>query len=288
MRKPADYISSPFRSIYGYDRAYPEDEGCIAFEFEWEGRGLGEVDPGRNWRNIRDDSLRNGGRKFISAQPFSREGWKRSLRYLQKQVAKTATINLSDRCSVHVHLNFQERSPKEAIQFAVLWYCLEEYLCEYSGEDRAGNLFCLRLQDCSEAYEPLIGLARGHARFTNNLRYLALNPYSLSRFGSIEIRSFRGVKNTEEVIPWAECLLEMYDVSKDEFNSPEHLVQEISSQAPVPFLKRYLPKTYQTIFSGLEDYEIERSVMEGLRNCQDLAYCVRWEDRKTRKKPSTL
>lgn len=108
------------------------------------------------WNIHNDGSLRSpdgitpGGREYVLASPAPRE----EVRPLLDQLFKTfddtgARIILSNRTSTHVHINISDLKINQIVSFMVLWNVFEEALVNWCGEERVGNLFCLRTKDCS-------------------------------------------------------------------------------------------------------------------------------------------
>src|SRR5690606_37717057 len=105
-------------------------------------------------------------------------------------------LDESNRTSIHVHLNFQNLFLNNLASFLALWYSLEEILTEYCGDHRVGNLFCLRAKDAPAL--PLDAREFIASECQTNLdefvhHYAGLNLSSLNKFGSVEIRTMRGL-----------------------------------------------------------------------------------------------
>jgi len=85
-----------------------------------------------------------------------------------------------------------------------LYYIFENLLVKWSGEEREGNRFCLRLADSAEIPIQIRNIFQGNLRpiEENQIRYSALNLASLRKYGSIEFRSLNGTTDRERITKW--------------------------------------------------------------------------------------
>ena len=88
-----------------------------------------------------------------------------------------SVLDVSNRTSVHVHLNVGNFHLNRLASFAALYFSVEEVLTNWCGEHREGNLFCLRVKDAPNILSslkalltPLIQIVRFP---THPIRYLS-------------------------------------------------------------------------------------------------------------------
>ena len=186
------------REIFGNPRA----EGLFGLEIEVEGERLDTIETPDGWVRTDDGSLRgdypNQRSEFVFNGPASFE---KSLGRLNELIAAAeksrAVLNFSYRTSVHCHVNMQELTEKEVMNYIYLYYIMEDLIFELCGDYRKGNRFCLRLSDSEGCYDVILnlfqnGLRHGVGAGEDALRYAALNVAALTKYGSIEFRGMEG------------------------------------------------------------------------------------------------
>ena len=171
---------------------------------------------------------------------------------------------------------------------------------DYCGENRAGNLFCLRMVDCEsmplDIRKGLTGEKQNQFRpvkkkypqipgrganplynlATNNYRYAALNLASLAKFGSLEFRSMRcpvmedARLDTQSLIRWVNLLLALKDKAV-EYKTPIDIITKFSEMGPRAFAE-------DVFGNDLKYLRVhEDSLWEGLELVQDIAFAIDWE-----------
>lgn len=253
-------------------RLKPE-KGEVGVEVEIEGLNLPRVVHRESWRVERDGSLRGEAFEYVFRGPVNYKAACNRLDRLGLSFKEVGSeIFDTGRAGVHVHVNVQDLTAKQVGCFITLYYIFENILLDFCGEDRVGNLFCLRTCDAEGAI-PLITKAfnnnnlRGLA--TDDIRYAALNLNSLPKYGSVEFRSMRSTGDMEIIKTWVSLLLELKKYSLS-FNNPREIVEGMSGMSSEVMFK--------TVFgdnSGLV-YD-DDSMYEGVRYAQDFAYGVDWD-----------
>ena len=119
---------------------YPlrETDGEVGIEVEVEGQNLGFVERSNTWNVVGDGSLRGESAEYILRQPVHRKDIHEALAELQELI-RHATIRTSDRAGVHVHINCQQLTFMQVINFASLYLIFEDILIKFCGEAREGN-----------------------------------------------------------------------------------------------------------------------------------------------------
>lgn len=184
-------------------------------EIEVEGAGL-DIPENKVWRQEADGSLRAKPEccEYVFKEPLSYEDSITAVGWLNAQHKKNgAVLNWSFRCSTHVHLNVQEMELSALLRLVYLYYIFENLLVKWSGEEREGNRFCLRLKDSSEIPFVVEHIFRNSLRGVNEnqVRYSALNLGSLIKYGSVEFRSLSGTTDRERLSKWLNGIISLRD-----------------------------------------------------------------------------
>lgn len=263
-------------------------KGEIGIELEVEGRRVLTSPSTRvndvYWTLHTEGSLRGESAEYVLSAPCVRGDAEALLRGLYGEFKAHGTVlNLSTRCSTHVHINASGMKVHQLASYVILWGILEEVLVNWCGDKRAGNLFCLRFSDCATAADTWADAFKtGNFNFNESLRYLALNAHSINKFGSLEFRSLRGADNPDLVLKWIECLLHLKDLAMTRFNDPRNIATEFSGLGPVEFLKDLLKDTriLEEVFKENDriGVNISRSLWDGLRRVQPIIFCLPWYD----------
>lgn len=266
-------------------------EGEVGIEIEAEGTDL----PGNplGWVVEHDGSLRGPDKnrtndlshacEYVLPAPVARDKVKEVLHNLEAAYEENdSQVANSYRCSTHVHINVQELHMNQVYNFIVLYAMFEEFLVQYCGEERVGNLFCLRFQDAEAVIPALIYSARyGHFRHlgSDKLRYSALNVASMAKYGSLEFRAMRGTREMEEIETWVKLLLCLKDTAV-KYERPQDLVAEMSVLGAEGLAR----KTFGDLVNNLPlEHDWEEIVWRNMREVQDLAYCSPWENNEKEK-----
>ena len=189
--------------------------GMFGVEIEAEGAGL-DIPENKFWRQEDDGSLRARPEccEYVFKEPLSYKDSITAVGWLNAQHKKNGTVlNWSFRCSTHVHLNVQEMELSALLRLVYLYYIFENLLVKWSGEEREGNRFCLRLKDSSEIPFVVEHIFRSSLRGVNEnqVRYSALNLGSLIKYGSVEFRSLSGTTDRERLSKWLNGIISLRD-----------------------------------------------------------------------------
>jgi len=245
-------VNNIIRDIVGVGQV----KGEIGLELEVEGDNL-PMDIPKYWRVEGDGSLR-GGMEYVLKEPTSREAVDRDLTHLFKAFERNESVlSLSNRTSLHVHLNVQEFTKDQVYNFIILYLILEDALVRWCGEGREGNLFCLRAKDA----EYLIDLLE-ESRFRNKLRMLAtdqiryasINCSALYKYGSLEFRAMRGTDSPEDILKWVNILLRIKDAALT-YNLTAQIVDGYSEGGEHYFCQQILGPYFEELccYEGWED-----------------------------------
>tara|TARA_R110000751_G_scaffold124294_1_gene225434 strand:- start:12155 stop:13291 length:1137 start_codon:yes stop_codon:yes gene_type:complete len=244
----------------------------IGIEIEMEGFNLSQNL--EYWRMDHDGSLRGESIEYVIAGPVNRKLVRPRLEQLQLELKYGgAELDPSPRCGVHIHINCQELTVQQTLNFAYLYYIFEDILIKYCGKQREGNLFCLPL-DAAD----LITISLQYAQKAqtlrhlddDNWRYAALNFNSLHRYGSLEFRAFRSTTKFMEINEWTELLLKIKDASL-EYDKPYEIMEAVSMDGAETFFNKVFKEQAKALakFAGKK---LSHMVMHGARRIQDVCY----------------
>lgn len=163
------------------------------------------------WDIVDEGSLR-GGVELISYAPYNDAKVRNSLEEIDKLVKNKPHITAGERCSVHVHLDMRELSPKRRVIGILNYLLLEKELYRISG-DRIESEFAIPLADNSYFKK---GLSRcipypSRKELPITSKYQGLNTQPILSLGSIEIRIHEGCLDTGRIYRWINLLKRLWD-----------------------------------------------------------------------------
>lgn len=264
-------------------------KGEVGIEIEVEGKNLPSVTQEHApapWVYKADHSLRgdeNG--EYVLKAPIKFSDVPGTLSKLWDHFEKCKTkFDDSNRTSVHIHLNCQDFHLNRLTAFCALHFILEEVLTEWCGEHRVGNLFCLRAKDAEAIITWLKKFIQNDGEYTlpEGLHYAGLNAQALQKFGSIEIRTLRGVSDPNVIQDWVRIYERLYKLSA-EFKNPEEICDWFSANGPTAFFERILGDVSSVVKAGagMTGEEIADSMYSGIRRAQDICFCRDWSTFRT-------
>jgi hypothetical protein len=174
--------------------------------------------PFKYWNNWKDGSLRNYGMEYVLKKPLNYEEIPIALDEFKKFAKKVPFLPDPVKCSDHVHLNFMNETGQTLGNFLTLYLLYENLLIRYCGPNRLSNMFCLPVKDAEDNLDnilQILDLVKNKNRGIKNLvneescKYGSLNVASFIRYGSLEIRCFRGETDTDKLSNWIDILYGM-------------------------------------------------------------------------------
>lgn len=283
-------------------KAYKPNER-IGVEFEIEGDGLPLESAFKYyWSPKGDGSLRNGV-EYVLKRPVSPDVFeKKALPYLLARLDEKK-LNLSYRCSTHVHVSALDLYIHQAFLMGALYYIYEDFLLNIAGDSRKGNLFCLGASN-SGAFGEWIGIWQDKmasvtagrpvrdpllaAIGQNTRRYTAVNFAALGRFGSVEFRALEGTVDADRVNKWIRLLdnLRAYcsTVSPTQMST---IPEQFSTMGAEEFCKRVFGEVgYAAMRATVKsDQEFRMRAQQGVWRVQAFFYTIPWGDIKTKEEP---
>lgn len=258
--------------------------GDIGIEIECEGNKFQKQDLPAWWTYHKDGSLRGkDNAEYVLKRPIKFSEVEFALKDLWDMFKECGTIlDESNRTSVHIHLNMQSFHLNRLTAFMALYFSVEELLTEWCGDHRVGNLFCLRARDATAIVTKIKRFIEtdGKTEFTDGMHYAGMNAQSLQKFGSLEIRSLRGVNDPKIILQWIEMLRSIYDLSAN-FPDPRDIPGLLSSEGAMNYLDMVLGQQNAYVLKqGIaETYptdKIYEALYTGIRLAQDLCFCRDW------------
>lgn len=263
--------------MFGVTRQEGKD---IGIEIEMEGENL-KYPIRQYWKGTGDGSLRGSSLEYVLKTPVRRELTLQRLKYLKKELEEHGSIlQPSDRCGVHIHVNCQQLTVNQVINFAIVYLILEDLLVDMCGEQRVGNLFCLRASDADKIITALRICKQendlNHIQ-SSRYRYASINLAAISKFGSVEFRAFQTPKDLLKIQKWIEILLKIKDFSLG-FDEAYDIIEGVSFGGPAEFVRNVLGNDANLV----NMVDRERLVTEGVRRVQEIAYAR--TNKKSKKK----
>ncbi len=233
------------RPTIGFDK-YPD-----GYSLEIEAEFTHDVIPIQNgWTVKRDGSLRGFGYEYISNKPLQGEKLYTSVRKLLAHDDFVKYYDPSHRTSTHVHCNVQSWSQDKLYKVLLTYYLCEPLLTRWGGNQREGNLFCLRLCDAErnlDAVKMVIDENWHKLHRTFDLyKYAALNIASIARLGTIEFRQMRGTNDPELIIKWIQKIDGVIKFAEG-FDNIESILETYIND-PVAFINKATDNTYPVAY----------------------------------------
>ena len=183
-----------------------------------------------------DNSLRNG-IEYMWNGPQDWDKTKKSIKYLTEKLGEIKnTLQFSPRCSIHVHVNVQDLTSSQLLNFiAVAWY-MEDFIIDSCADYRRNNNFCARISDSeTNVFNIVQGLRDGTKLFdyrfsTDRYKYSGTNLCTIRSFGTLEFRMFQATIDPIMLEAWCKTLDNMKQYAKS-FDTPESLMRELEKNS---------------------------------------------------------
>lgn len=247
--------------------------GEVGIEIEVEGDRLPPAPKG--WLSVNDGSLRGPSCEYVLSNPVTREDVPTLLARLSTAYKENnVNVHMSNRAGVHVHINMLDSSVIELFNTITLYLIMEDLLVNYCGEDRVGNLFCLRGKDAEYIYDIIAKALRTKSLRsfnTDNIRYSSINLKALPVHGSLEFRAMRGVADPLQILDWVNMLLKVKDAACS-FENPRQIVESLSASE-----EHFVDEVFGEYSEQLQCVDIKRILMDAVRRVQGYVYTADWD-----------
>lgn len=221
-----EYLTKTINQLVANKDAYQKtpEEAFVAVEWENEytgGTDVEDIPEIFGWNFHEEGSLRFYGIEYVSDGPVPLEKVPQHLKVLQKCLETSFALSAftsSIRTSVHVHFDVSLMTILNVVNFAAVYWLVEDFLSDFCGEARKGNLFCLRSRDAESVYYSLASALSIHCWpeadiFQNSMRYASVNLSAVRKFGSLEFRLMRGTTSFGDIQLWIDALEEVRQFS---------------------------------------------------------------------------
>lgn len=253
----------------------PKYTDHIGIEIEAEGSRLPNIDT-EVWKSERDGSLRGESFEYVLRNPVPFEMTTPVLAQMKEMWDENkARVKNSPNAGVHIHINCSDLTVTQLFNYISLYLVVEELLVRSCGNDRVGNLFCLRAVDAEyliEVIQEAVRESKLDLFHTDDLRYASINLKALGDYGSIEFRAWRSDGDLEGIAWWAGLLQHLKHLAKV-VDNPSQIVAEVSDLRPKGFYERILGK-YAKDIPWHPDYDY--AITNAVRQVQQFAFLGEW------------
>lgn len=231
------------------------------------------------WVAKPDGSLRLNGMEYVSDGPVPVN--KDKLKFIENltDILKGyKVLKDSPRTSFHVHVNCRDHTLTEAFTAACCYWLVDNIMTRYCGEDREGNIFCLRLRDAEDTVKIVTHALNSNQRvlqnFGGNIRYSSQNLAALASHGTLEYRTMRGTTDPVLMDKWSTALHKMVNRAK-EYKRPDAFMDAV-------YEDRGYDKTVNNLFGWDFAQEIKCKnwrdmIEENVGLVTEVAYHHNWE-----------
>lgn len=267
---------------------------AVGIEIELEGvRDLVYRDTPRGWTVANDGSLRNGGLEFVLSQPLRGQALVEALVALNQWFVDNEVVpDASHRCSVHVHIDCTDLTPRQAGKYSMALSMFEPLLFGYVNEKRVHNPYCVPIGR-EPGYQTAINYLithdgrmcdanekraiKGHMEtclmsiLQYDGRYSSINIMSLVKYGSVEVRMLEGTHSVPRLVEWVNILLAIKLWAKRmDVEDVQELFDNISEFDAHEWLSRNLSNKVANVLKRLP--LLDEALLEGVRNAQDILH----------------
>lgn len=274
-----------------YYYACPRKAGEAGIEFEVEYRGRNPFIPD-GWLFHEDNSLRGLGGEYVTDGPIPLDDKRHNIvKPMLDEIMKSDPIVDSPRTSVHVHMNMIKMTPLQIWTSIIAYWLCEPLLFKFCGQEREGNLFCLRLSDAEALIPACLQDINANYPFStllenDQVRYAGLNINALRKFGSIEFRGMRGVYDYETVDAWLLACKAIAYSPGNLFSNPEHMLDQFYKMEKPEFLAQIFGAKFKETLCSYQGWYEE--LEEGALTVLPLAYDVDWDNWASRMEKERL
>lgn len=261
--------------------------GEFGIEIELEGR----VDvlgwpPATGWHQHDENSLRHGGREYVSSSPIYLKAVEEKVDALSGRLDEAKVrVNLgSPRTSTHIHYNVSAHPLADILGSTVVFTMIEPLLMRIIGAQRDGNLFCMPSYDCGDLtwfFEGWMHFFHGWRAQPNRGKYSAQNYGRLIDLGTVEYRVFPCSLDGKQIKEWCSWIKTIHDIARKENDksfrmlvkrvkdNPWWLVNEFGF-APKDVKAAAHPNTVEdcVLYGCREAYELTRVIRHAMKKAE--------------------
>lgn len=251
-------------------------KGDVGLEFEYEYRR--GVDPviieDEYWRTTGDGSLRNGV-EYVLSRPIPIDSVEKCVKSFMKGLDKSS-IRPTYRAGTHVHINVRDLTPRQIINYFVLYVIFEQCLIEHFNPQRRNNLFCLTTE-VANGYTDIVNeiVRSGNvASFdTDTIRYSSINLKPVRRYGSVEFRALESTTDVDKICGWVRALYQLKEAAKN-YDHPVQIMEAVSAGNLEGFTYEVLGRGIGMLVFNVNNSQYK--IRTGIINAQDVCYAHEW------------
>lgn len=201
------------------DSSWPLPSELVGIEIETEDFNGDALAVRPEWTTHKDASLRNG-TEFVLAAPL---GGKQLTTAISKFFNSGYLYNMSERTSVHVHVNASDNMTVDQFRnMFVIMYLIEPAVFRWADENRKWCGYCSPLTDMEPEriagvlaeqgdadralYKAVGGGPQKEGRVDPD-RYYGFNIKAFARHGTVEFRYFPCTKSESDVLAWTKFVM---------------------------------------------------------------------------------
>lgn len=206
---------------------------AVSCELASSQRGVVPKDWCAHWLLKTDGSLRRTGVELVLRRPMGGIKLEQALVSLDELFAYAGEVEVTERCSVHIHMDTRPLEYKTIINIVLLYLMFEEIIFSWCGTHREKNPYCLPWLYNNEL---LSALSRFHGyievldattppsmvfeEFKSDMqsifggeltKYTSLNLLPLLSLGSIEFRMFPGTNSVTDITNYVNLVYKLYN-----------------------------------------------------------------------------
>lgn len=199
------------------------------------------------WNVIPDHSLRNSGAEFVLKSPQRGANLRTAIDELADYV-EGKDLNLSHRCSLHVHLDMRNKTIKDIEKLYRLYVLFEPALYHVGQKDRYENIYCPGMTHATEQVKE--AAQAFSSQHMDNLiaygcKYTGFNFQTLNTLGTVEIRTHSGSLHRQDIHNWVRILQAIIKYAED------HTMDEVRALA-----KMSVDDATRTVWTDWTLYEL--------------------------------
>lgn len=275
----------PQQFFFQADPRLPMPNTAVGVEIELEGfnrasvdRAIVELAP--HWLVKRDGSLRDGGLEFVFSEPlFGKDIFHAMDKF--KSFIESTRYTVSERCSVHVHLDVRDMSIRDLMNLITYYLIFEKALVQYHGGRREENIFCLpyylapnqihklgRILKMDLTQKDPNSIHQVNENFAWMQKYSAFNLASMFRFGSVEFRHMGGTGDVDEILEWITVIQHLKRAAIESEIDPLNLPHHLSLNG----MENFAQEVFQDQFLRINYPELVPHMYDGIRLVQDILF----------------
>lgn len=192
------------------------------------------------WEVVEDSSLRNSGAELRCVQPLAGNDLHYAIKELAATFYKHKELEVTERTSMHVHVDVRDLFPNQIGKILVAYVLLEAALYNAGGKHRYDNIYCPGVTNALEQVPLMRNVVACHNRSILNYmnewcKYTGINLRSVLERGSIEFRAHQGTVSASEVLKWVNALLKVVAFAIEYQGTVQDMVAKASNDGPTVF-----------------------------------------------------